>query len=473
MVNIKAARSLLKDVPLFPLDAEHPTSVKKVNNYIEEAMQGYGRASAISLLVYLSPATGEPLSFHVNARETQIRSMNAQTTINTMQNGAPAQVTVNFLDDLVYDNENLVVTPGSNPIHVFAAAVCEHNSRILEEAALPQYLDNYLQTWMSVDYETPSLKRTHQPIVLINQELRDVTVRDINQLHYVLNIPHYYKNTTVPVGESPQPIVFFKHVFDKLKLMPLHDASLLRKFICNDLGIPLFPETEPTLPIYAQWTKLSYFLQMCSPICLSPIEGGHRTLQMIKFFTGADFNTKSPQTFDPTRREDYPEVEMRPSMRINEHGLAMTAYNFTFWQRFDKNVELGRTDAGELQGQSQWFKESQKVSCQDTNDHFLKEVIRRLDAFYACEPGKEFTTLKFYKNYDDSYKTLDFRLKQAYPIILRCIQTVSPAKERWDLLQEAEKLTYGLPIPGKGAIPTFNLLYKSFVSVAEMSVSFI
>ena len=156
--TIKNARSMLKDLTFYPLDATFPDKIKKMNNYAEESMEGFGRASAISLLVYLSPATGEPMSMHVNARESQIRSMNETSSINIMRDGKKAQVSVNFLEDLVHNRVNLVVTPGSNPIHVFAAAVCEHNTRIIEDAALPQYLDNYLQTWMSVDYETPSFK---------------------------------------------------------------------------------------------------------------------------------------------------------------------------------------------------------------------------------------------------------------------------------------------------------------------------
>ena len=120
-------------------------------------MDGLGSASAISLLVYLSPATGEPMSMHVNARESQIRSMNETTTFDITRDGKKAQVSVNFLEDLIHNRENIVVTPGSNTIHVFAAAVCDHKSKFKDDAEMPQYLDNYLQTWMLVDYATPFL----------------------------------------------------------------------------------------------------------------------------------------------------------------------------------------------------------------------------------------------------------------------------------------------------------------------------
>ena len=301
-------------------------------------------------------------------------------------------------------------------------------------------------------------------MVIINQELRDVTVKDINQLHYILNIPHYFKNTTVPVGESKQPVVFFKYIFDKLKMMPLHNAELLRAFIINDLGIPLFPEKLVTLPIYTQWTMLSYFLQMCSPICLSPIEGGHRTLQMIKFFTGADFTNKSPQKINPGPREGYANVELRPYMNINESGLAMTAYNYTFWQRFDKTAQLDRQAAGELQMQSDWFKKVLSVSCKDTNDHFLVQVLQKLDAFYAREYEEEFTTTTFFKSHDKSYEILDARMKKAYPVILDCIKNENPSKKVWEKLKVNKQKEYESAHPPKQAFPSLLQLHKSFVS---------
>ena len=93
------------------------------------------------------------------------------------------------------------------------------------------------------------------------------TVHDINQLHYILNIPHFFEETKVDTGDQSHSIVFFKYIFDKLKQMPLYDHRLMRHFVHDDLGIPLF-ENKGEMTIHEQWTQLSYFLQMCSPICL-------------------------------------------------------------------------------------------------------------------------------------------------------------------------------------------------------------
>ena len=285
-------------------------------------MGGLGRLSALSLLVYLSPSTGEPLSMHVNSRDTQIRSMMETSVIDVLKDGKQVSIPVNFLDDLLQDKKmNPVVAAGSHPIHFFAAAA-EHTTLVPLDDALPELVDNYLQTWMSVEYHLDNEIIPKTKVVLTSEQLRDVSVHDINKLHYLLNIPHFFKETTVDAGDIPQSIVFFKFIFEKLQNMPLHDYRVMRGFVHNDLGIPLFKDKD-YMPIHEQWTQLSYFLQMCSNVCLSPIEGGHRTLQMIKFFTGADFTNKSPQPFKPLHREQldrYLTCQEDPSARsCNDH----------------------------------------------------------------------------------------------------------------------------------------------------------
>ena len=449
---------------MLPFDAQFPLKIKKLNNYTEEIMAGSGRASAISLMVYLSPATGEPLSMHVNHRESQMRSMNKTTVVDIVKDGQHVQEPVNFLDDLLQDKMmNSVVTPGSNPIHVFAAAV-EATTLVPSDDDFATFQDNYLQTWMLVNYQTDNEIIPYQKVVLLSEMLRDVTVQDINQLHYLLNIPHFFEETTMPVGDGSQPIVFFSYIFDKLKLMPLHDSIQLRHFVHHDLGIPLF-KNKGYMPLYEQWTQLSYFLQMCSPICLSPVEGGHRTLQMIKFFTGAEFNNKSPQPSVPKPREGH-NVEVMPFHKINEFGLAMTTYNYSFWQRFDKTNHVGKETADELQLQSHWFQQVLNVSCNDTNDSFLVKVLQELGNLFDCDTPNQFTTTKFFWSHRECLDLLDARMQKAYPVILECLRTISPAKKQWDSLLDAQKKKYEAATPPKGSVPIFRNLLKSLVSAS-------
>ena len=456
----KDARHFLRDAALLPLNAVFPAEVKKINNYIEETMDSSGRLSALSLLVHLSPATGEPLSMHVNNRESQIRSMNETSKIDVLKDGKQVTVNVNFLDDLLQDKKmNAVVAAGSNPVHVFAAAA-DHHRWVPTDALFPDLLDTYLQSWMLVEYQTNNEIIPKQKLVLISELLRDVRVKDINQLHYLLNIPHFFKETTVPVGYGSQSVVFSKYIFEKLKQMPLHDYRLMRSYVHNDLGIPLFNEND-YVPIHEQWTKLSYFLQMCSPVCLSPIEGGHRTWQMIKFFTGAEFNNKSPQPFKPLHRKSN-HTDILPAKKINVHGLAMTSYICSFWQRFDKTNLLGSKDAGELQLQSKWFQQSQDVGCRDTNDNLLVKVLQKLDDLFNKNAEEQFTTTKFFQKAEKSFKKLDERMQLAYPVILECVKTISPAKKEWERLTVEERSKYEtVKVPWKSVA-----FFKHFTSLS-------
>ena len=461
---IKDARNILKKVPLLPDDAYFPAEVKKVNNFTEETVGGLGRLSALSLLVYLSPSTGEPLSMRVNTRDTQIRSMMETSVIDVLKDGKQVSIPVNFLDDLLQDKKmNPVVAAGSHPIHFFAAAA-EHTTLVPLDDALPELVDNYLQTWMSVEYHLDNEIIPKTKVVLTSEQLRDVSVQDINKLHYLLNIPHFFKETTVDAGDIPQSIVFFKFIFEKLQNMPLHDYRVMRAFVHNDLGIPLFKDKD-YMPIHEQWTQLSYFLQMCSNVCLSPIEGGHRTLQMIKFFTGADFTNKSPQPFKPLHRSSN-WTDILPAKKIHQHGLAMTTYNISFWQRFDKTNLLGGNDAFELRLQSNWFQQSFKVVCKDTNDNLLAKVLQKLDTLFKCKDGDQFTTTKFFQNVDDSIKKLDARMMQAYPVILECVKTISPAKEQFAILTAALKRKYDAATPSLKSVPLYSNLHRSLVSAA-------
>ena len=229
---------------------------------------------------------------------------------------------INFVKSLLHDEKyNFIGNSGTNPMHYFAASVERKKPYPRTNKELLERKDECLQTWMLINFhkdEMPNPALQAKQLVIVNQGVRDVTVEDINRLHYILNIPHYYKPASITKEGQNVPVVFFQAIFDKLKDMPLHNAELMFNFITgpDDLGIPLFERSDSGTPppIYEQWTKLSFFLQMCSPICLSPIEGGHRTLQLIKFFTGAEFTDSSPQTFTPIERLGYP-GEIKPNLK--------------------------------------------------------------------------------------------------------------------------------------------------------------
>ena len=116
-------------------------------------------------------------------------------------------------------------------------------------------------------------------------------------------------------------------------------------------------------------------------------------------------------------------------MKINEHGLAMTTYNYSFWQRFDKTDPLEGKMLVSFRCRVNGSRKGPEVFPAKTPMTISWfRCSQRLDALFACEPEEEFTTTKYFKSHDEYYEILNARMKKAYPVILDCIKTVSPAK---------------------------------------------
>ena len=435
----------LANKTFLPANADCPMSVAVHDDLVEEVMEAKGLAAALLVLVHLSPASGEPVAFHVNNRLTQMKSVNATSSIPIPN--SEETVEINFVQSLLDDSkDNPIGTAGSNPMHFFIASV-EPGEEIDTEKAdlIGAKKDDLLQTWMELNYrekgEDSDIYAQLQ-LFITNQKIRDVSVDDINQLHLVLNIPHFYTETSAPLGDSQIQVVFFRHIFDKLRQMPLYNAQLLFNFITGDygLGIPLFElnDSGTPPPIHYQWTMLSYFLQFCSPICLSPMEGGHRTMQLIKFFTGASFTNQSPQPFVPQKRRPQ-DHEVKPNFMISEFGVAMTSYDFIFWQRFSKSEPLDGAVAKKLQKHSFTVKAKQSVVCIDTYNGFFVEVLNAIKLEFNAKSLAEFRVVDMFNFHRKGQKTFDDRVKIAYPVILNAIKTNSKTRELWAQIKEPWK----------------------------------
>ena len=441
---------------------------------IEENLSnlGYGLAAATSLLFYLSPATGEPVAFHANNRLTQIRSLTSSSIVTNLDSSDSFEV--NFVESLLDDTPNVVDSSGSNPVHYFATAVKERNNYPATDAELKQQKDMLLQTWMSINYHEKKYGKPSVPkqLVIANQGVCDVTSRDINELHYLLNIPQYHKEAVAlkDEGQEELPVVFFNHIFKQLSKLPLHNAKSLYEFITgeNGLGIPLFhqnrirlirnPDGEVTQervipPIYQQWTLLSYFLQMCSPICLSPIEGGHRTLQLIKFFTGAKFTSDSPQPMEPPNRRPT-DRELKPNKTINLQSVGMTRYFASFWTRGKQSQPIGTVEVKNLQSISFNIRTMQQIVAKDTNDGFLIHVLGKIKAAFEEAGLPSFTSDDMFNNPVAGMQTFDLRVSTAYPAILKAIKSHSPFREQWKYVPDDLKAQYENEEPW--AVPVFK-----------------
>lgn len=115
--------------------------------------------------------------------------------------------------------------------------------------------------------------------------------------------------------------------------MPLDNKSDLHHFITskkNDcLSLPFTIINQDT-PIYQQWTVLSSFIQMISPISFSMMEGGHRMLAMIRFYTGKSFDAPCPHLINdefawPQELKDQISVDNVTQTRYMSHFVLPNA----------------------------------------------------------------------------------------------------------------------------------------------------
>ena len=100
----------------------------------------------------------------------------------------------------------------------------------------------------------------------------------------------------------------------------------------------------------------------------------------------------------------------------------------------------------------------------NTNNNLLVKVLQKLEKDFDGKAEDELTTTKFFLDSKDGYKTLNAKMMQAYPVILECVKTISPAKEQWAVLSEPQKGTYMSTTFPKGSVPLFKNLEIFFVS---------
>ena len=91
-------------------------------------------------------------------------------------------------------------------------------------------------------------------------------------------------------------------------------------------------------------------------------------------------------------------------------------------------------------------------------------MLQKLEKLFDGKAEDELTTTKFFLDSKKGYKKLNARMYQAYPVILECVKTISPAKEQWAVLSEAQKGAYMSTTFPKGAVPLFKNLENFFVS---------
>ena len=197
-----------------------------------------------------------------------------------------------------------------------------------------------------------------------------------------------------------------------------------------------------------QWKLLPHFLQMCSAITMSPIEGGHRTWEYIKYYTGAPFTNHTPQPWNPTVHP--PQNIVVPQFELRPLGLSQAQYKSFFWQKAVSKGTVDHQVAGLLQNASLTLKRHQEVGCADTKQEFFRLAMEAIDIALSSKRNKRpLTITSFFRNWVTGISNINDCLKLFGPAILEIIKIKDPMKKLWDGLTENQQKQYTFETGGR------------------------
>ena len=273
-----------------PNDWQEENKFQQLNILNDHIWFHKGRQSQIplaasALFTYLSPSTRHPLAFNCNARQTQLNSV----LYRSETDGSYKECLE------AYDKDDSVGISANKSTYFLVTSVedwprSDTNAIIPNE--MPKNTYNHLRTMTHVQFENEDSSVSTKTLVLSNHGVKVTNLDDVNALKFLLGVTPFSQPILDRDSHSPLNIYEMDSILDKLADMPFNDPSLLKIFIRDNLGFD-FPQTTEDTPIWLQWTILSFFIQMCSPINFSAIEGGHRTWSIISFFTGRPFLTNA------------------------------------------------------------------------------------------------------------------------------------------------------------------------------------
>ena len=391
------------------------------------------KIGAMALLVHLSPLTGEPVAMRVNNRRSQIGALNATYEVEdpVSKKMVPFVFTKELRADRFSNGHPIV---GDKSLHYF---ICSPEwTKMTEKDMLPsEPVDSQLQTWVPLrlrpEKDSENVPTSSFNLFIADQKLTKFIATDLDILHYVLNVKKILPNCSVTTkkGKGLESIMVCQWAFEALNEIPLHNATLMRKHITNVLGIPLWDDVDKdeVIPIHRQWTLLSYFLQMCCPICVSPIEGGHRTWEFIKFYTGANFDDFTPQKVAESS------AAIKPSVWVNEEGLSQASYNFYAWQPLSVWKSINIPLAKQLQKKSSTIRKLQLMQCDDTYGEFFDLVILDVnDIFKNLTEDELLTQSSFFMDFKKGLEEINRRVPVISQIVFRRIKNKEPMKAKWN-----------------------------------------
>ena len=80
------------------------------------------------------------------------------------------------------------------------------------------YLPGLLKTWMSVNFHLPTVCKQHN-LLVSNLEVKQPTIKEINSLHFLLNINKFFPTVKIETLVSGSQTETSKRYFDTLYLV--------------------------------------------------------------------------------------------------------------------------------------------------------------------------------------------------------------------------------------------------------------
>ena len=315
------------------------------------------RIATSALFVYLSPLTRHPLGFNCNARQTDKDSVLRMTN----DHNRSYKDQLNRLDEV--DSVSISAT---RQTYFLVTSLRESPGYDTDEKPsddLPT--DNYTHM-RSMTNLTFTQKYQMKALLLSDHEVRNPTVQAINQLLFLVGASPFVSGTEI--AEERMTFVAMEQIFQRFATLKLHDPAEMKKGLV-ELGFD-FKSTDESTPIWKQWTMLSFFLQMSSPITFSALDGGHRTWAIISMLTGKPFD------IDADFRDFGLEWNMwETNIDENCAMLAKFETHIVFNERKYHDGRLRKEDSKQAQQASKIIKKNESTLNKTTRIAFLANFL--------------------------------------------------------------------------------------------------
>ena len=311
--------------------------------------------AASALFVYLSPETRQPLTFNCNTRRTNI------DTIRKCHGGR-----ITYKQALLdCHKEDSVALGGSGKQVYMLVTSLESQENDYYKRPTGGLIRNEYTHQRSMTYLSFGPNKGPKSLILSNHGNRKPMLEEINRLLFLVGVTPF----ATPMSRDGEAMSYVnaEHLIERFKDMPLHDPALLKNFIALDLGFD-FGTTAQT-PIWKQWTMLSFFLQFCSPITFSALEGGHRTWSITSFMTGQPFNQSAlNKKYEAFFSSNNPNASINPNCAL----LAKFESHMVFNEMRTQKEFLDRPDSERAIEASDIIKQDQGTGNDSTRVGFLQ-----------------------------------------------------------------------------------------------------